>query len=478
MAYSLVNTPKIIDFGLNPMGFKAEMEYHARYFRFYFHFHTAPPVGSYLELKWSDKVVKYDVVASADNSGTQLTSSTDLAVITADLNKNTLFANTWDASASSFRLGFHEKDIFAFFPVEANFPEFDFEFYSSSLKFEDPQKLVSELFLKHNGESSFKSKGLAFHSIDYDGFAIIKLTKRVLEGFTPYLPVINDPINHEVSLTEYYLKIWEHWPNDAVSLKELLETDHRFILNGKLPFKVYPTFSLNTPLIILTNANAWREVWKDAHQELTVLVTSDIASFDVKVKLYFDDETDSTEDISTIICSQNKSYYIPAGFNQLNINALTPEGKTCYRYEILIIYDSLTVASSSFLVVDKPDYGKVIRFLNSKGGYDAVCVKGMESKSEKSNIIEAEATIPIFYTSDFDVYQKITTNVYDEYELILGSLTKQEVEHIKEILDSGFVWKQEDSDFIPIVITSNNLELWDDAQDLFTPKITYRYARQ
>lgn len=478
MAYTIEKTPRVVDFALNPFGFETDMTYRTRYFRFYFHFLIAPPIGSYLEIKWSDKVVRFDVVAAADESGTQLTSTTVLATIIADLQKNTLFASTWTANASSFRLGFYETDIFAFIPVEINFPNLDFKLYQSSLKFEDPQKLVSELFLKHLGESGFTSKGLAFHYIDYDGIALIKLTKRVLEGFKAYSPTPSDSVTHEIALTEYYLKIWEHWPNDAVSLKELTETDHYFALPGKLPFNIFPTFTFPTPIAILSNAPAWREVWKEAHQEITALITADIASFDIKAKLYFDDETDTTIDIATVNCTQNKAYYIAAGYNQLNIDASTPEGKTCYRYEVILLSESVIAASASFIVVDNPEFGKVLRFINAKGGYDAVCIIGMESKKRKVSIIEAQSSTPLFYAATDDLYQKITSDTYDEYELIISALNHDEVEHLKELLDSPFTCKLESGEFIQIVFTSDNLPLWDDSEDLFDLKLTYRYARQ
>jgi hypothetical protein len=166
---------------------------------------------------------------------------------------------------------------------------------------------------------------------------------------------------------------------------------------------------------------------------------------------------------------------LPVGYDRLNIDSLTPEGKTCYRYEILIVSNNTTVASASFLVVEKPDYGKVIRFLNAAGGYDVVCVKGMESKKRKGSVVEFETSVPLFYSASDAVYQKRISGLFDEFEIVLGSLTKQEVEHIKEILDSPFVWKQEGSSFIPIVITSDNIDLWDESQDLNAPKLTYRY---
>jgi hypothetical protein len=328
MAYTVEDTPRVIDFALNPIGFKLNSS-RTRYFRFYFYFLSAPPIGSYLEIKWSNKTVKYDVVDSADNSGTQLTSTTNLSLIAADLNKNTLFSNTWQHNSSGPRLGFFEKNIEDYFVVEINCPSLTFDFYTQNLKFDDPQKMVSELFVKHYGDSNFKSKGLAFHSFDFNGDAIVNLKSRLINGFKPYLPTIGYTAVTELPIIEYYLKLWELHPNDAVSLVGETTTDHFFALFSKLPYKTFPTYQLTTPIALLTNAYAWRETWKDAHQELTVLVTSDIASFAVKAILYFDDETDDTVDVFTVNCSQNKSYFLPVGYDRLNIDSLNGRYSRC-----------------------------------------------------------------------------------------------------------------------------------------------------
>ncbi len=474
MSYTLEKTPRVVDFALNPFGFELDSP-RVKGARFWIIFDSAPGVGTYIEINWGNKSIRYDFVTQADESGTQITASTALDddIMHSELIKNTLFNATWERWFGPY---YYEKNITDFLPVEIKSTSPSVIPHYSDIKFQDPLKIVSELFVKHNGDSGFISKGFAFHPIDYLGKASINLKNRIVEGFNPYLPLVGKSSFELINITEYYLKLWEHHPNNGVSLVDEVTTSHYFAIFARLPYRIFPTFTIPLPLLILSNAHSWREIWKDAHQELTILITSDIASFDVKAKLYFTDETDETIDIETIACAQNESYFIPAGYNQLDIDANTPDGKECYRYEILIVYESVTICSASFIVVEKPDYGKVFRFLNAFGGYDAICIKGMENKKLKTNVVEAETSIPLSYNATDAAYQKRSLNPYEGFELILGSLTKQELNHLKEIVDSPFVWKLENDEFIPIVITSDEFDLGDELEDLSSPKLTYRYA--
>lgn len=217
MAYTIEKTPRVVDFALNPFGFELESP-RDRWYRFQMLFSGIPVPGSYIEIKWSDKTCHYDLVEAADESGTQITASTatDSAIVLSELVKNTLFNSTWEQRLIG--LYFYEKNITDYYPVEvkSNCPELVVNY--SDIKFLDPLKLVSELFVKHNGESEFTSKGLAFHPINYSGIASINLKNRVIEGFNPYTPTVGDTSNHAIALIEYYLKLWEHHANDAVAL--------------------------------------------------------------------------------------------------------------------------------------------------------------------------------------------------------------------------------------------------------------------
>lgn len=475
MAYTITNTPRVIDFGKNQLGFKINRPRMVKY-RMQVGINSALPIGSTVSIYFSDKAVTFDVVATADNSGTQLSSTTDLDVLKADFNKNTVIANNWNLQrGSSTPIFFFEKDLLDYFNVELVAPEGYLYVLYFDKKFDDPQRMVSELFLKQNGDSDYVSFGLSFHALDIYGNAYINLMEKVLRGFNPYNANYKHQVVAEIVNSTYYLKIWEYKELNGTVFQELSTTDIYTALHAKLGVKDFTSFTFTTPFHILTNAPAWREIWSDAHNEITVLITSAISAFNVKVKLYFDDETDTTITFATgVTCSQNKAYYIPAGVDQLGIVVNTPEGKTCYRYEVIIESGTDTV-SKSFLIKDKPDFGRVFRFLNAMGGFDCFYALGYIADKRNVDVETNERSLAPFYLETTKLLSD-KYNTRDEFEMKIKSLTTAEAIHFKEIVDSPFVYLEQNGAWVPIVITSESFDGPDEEEDLHDAKINFRYA--
>lgn len=473
MAFSITNTPRAIDFGRNPIGFKLNAP---RSVAIRATLHLAQlPVGATFELRFSDKSVVYNVVAAADSSGTQLTSTTDSAVVVADLLKNSLVSGTWNIYQTVSEISFYEKNLFDFFDLEIITLEGYYSVKFSGKKFKDPQRLASELFVRQNGEPDFVSQGLSFHSIDYSGVAYANLMGKVLRRFNPYIPAFKSATVAEIFNTRYYLKFWEYKDSGGTMFQNLLTTDTYTALFAKLPVKTFPSFAWGTPFVLLSNAPAWRETWIDAHNEISILITGAITSFDVKVKMYFDDETEATVDVATgVTCIQTKTYYIPAGYNQLPIEANTPEGAKCYRYEVIVVSEVNTV-SASFIVKDRPAFGKVFRFINAMGGFDCACLLGYTSSKKNVDVETGETSLLPFYTSPSSVVAD-KYNDREEFDLKIMSLTTAEVNHFKEVIDSPFVFIEEGEAFVPVIITSESMDIADEQSDLHDTKLTFRYA--
>jgi len=474
MAITIINTPRTVDFGKNQLGFKISND-RGRSERFLLDFYAAPAIGKIIKISWADKTIQFEVVAAADNSGTQLTSTTDTSVINTDLMKNTLFANDWELSSmTSTLLCYWEKDILNYFNVEILGYEESFNPTYRSKKFYDPQYLVSELFLKQYGDVNFVSQGLSFYVINFDNLSYINLFEKVLKGFKPYLPTFKANQVTEIVNTLYYMKIWEYMSFGGTMFQNGVTTGEFIALNGKLPVSEFVNFAWPTPFYLLSENTAWRDMWSSAHNELTLLITGSIATFDLKVKLYFDDETDVTVAIATVTCAQNKTYFIPAGFEQLPIAINTPEGLTCYRYEVIIANGTDSI-SRSFIVKDAPDLGKVFRFMNSLGGWDCLPVLGYKSAKKKVEQIATEKSLTPFYTETTNL-QSVKYNPTEEYEVNVLSLTTAESIMFKQLLDSPFVYLEEDSSFKLIIITSPSIDVFDEENDLHNAKLSFRYA--
>lgn len=475
MAYTITNTPRKVDFGKNPIGFKITRN---RFYRprMQMGINSALPIGSTVTFYFSDKAVTFTVVASADNSGTQLTSTTNLATLLTDLNKNTVLFNNWNIQrGTDTPIFFFERDTLDYFDIEVVAPDGYLALTYFDRKFEDPQRMVSELFLKQNGYSEFVSQGLSFHAIDLNGKAYINLMEKVLRGFSPYNANYKHPAIAEIINPTYYLKVWEYKETSGTVFQELSTTDIYTALYAQLGVKDFSTFAFNTPFHILSNAPAWQEIWSDAHNELTVLITSVILSFNVKVKLYFTDETDTTITFaSNVTCSQYKAFYIPAGVDQLGIITNTPSGKTCYRYEV-IIESGTDIVSKSFIIKDKPDFGRVFRFINAMGGFDCFFTLGYIADKRNVDVETNERSLAPFYLETTKLLSD-KYNTRDEFEMKIKSLTTAEAIHFKEIVDSPFVYLEQNGAWVPIVITSKSFDGPDEEEDLHDAKINFRYA--
>lgn len=476
MAYTITDTPRTIDFGKNQLGFKLSVD-RTRWFRFRIETFAALVVGNVVRVSWADISLVFNVVASADNSGTQLTATQDAQIINADLMKNQVFSNAWEyllgANPSSYA-HYVEKDPVNYFNVEIIGGENSFRIFYPTVKYIGAETMVAELFTKNFGDADFISQGYSFHAIDFSDVSYINLCERVIKGFKPYIPIFLSNQASEIANTMFYLKIWEYRIESGAMFQNLQETSEFVALNGKLPISEFVDFVWPTPFYLLSENTAWREMWNTAHNELTLLITSDITTFDLKVKLYFDDETDTTVDIATVNCAQNNAYFIPAGVGQLPIAANTPEGLTCYRYEVIIVNGTNTV-SRSFLIKDAPDFGKVFRFMNYVGGWDCLPVLGYKSAKKKVEQFTTEKSLTPFHSETTNV-QSVKYNPVEEYEMNVQSLTTAEAIMFKQLLDSPFVYLQEESTFKLIIITSSSVDVFDEENDLHNAKLNFRYA--
>lgn len=476
MSYSITKTPRNVDFGRNPLGFTIKRPI-VRQPRMQMGLGTniAFPIGSTVAFYFSDKAVVFTVVASADNSGTQLSSTTDLATLIADLNKNTILNNNWILEQATESIFFYERDPLDYYSIEVVAPEGYFPVFYYTARYDGPICMVSELYLKQYGYSDFVSQGLSFHALDISGNAYINLKDKVLSGFAPYNPGYNQASVSEIVIPTYYLKIWEYKMLYGTLFQELYTTPVYKALFGKLSVSDFKNFTFNSPFHILSNAPEWRDIWSEAHNEISILITGQITSFSIKVKLYFDDETVATITFAAdISCEQHKVYYIPAGVEQLGIVTNTPEGKICYRYEVIVDSGTDNV-SKSYIIKDRPDFGRTLRFVNAMGGYD--CFYALMHIADK-RLVEVdtnEKSLRPSYTESTSIIAD-KYNTRDEFELKIKSLTTSEVNHLKELLDSPFVFMEKNNSWIPIVITSNSMDGPDEEDDLFDIKLNFRYA--
>lgn len=473
MAISITAQPHLFEFARNAFGFgitatsgrhaRAKIETIA----------AGPSLGSTLTLRWKDQEHTFTFVAAADSSGTQLTvvDWEHAPTLVTDFLKNNAVAEAWDFTSLPWSVSFYEKDVNEYVPlfVEVSDPAGLGVTEYNTIQYGFFSKLSAELKVLEGATMVSKGKALlAF----VDGVAVVEVGPKIQPLFVPdnLAPNFTD-VSLCAALVEYAFQFTEFNPVNSPAYTGAIDTDSFFALDGKIPYAAYPAFSVSGAVFPLSSMLLNTRTWRSAHQEFTLLAT-EATTVTFTAKIYFTDGTDSTVSVleSTNMVA-NKAYAIPAGFHDLGLDSFEAE-KEAYRYEVI----TSTGFIASFILIEQPYMGKVLRYRNYKGGWQSLLTEGAEVRKSKSSSIIGESKPIIGHTATQATVFKTSGDISDTYELNLGLFYADEMNLVRDMLSSRFVFRQVGAEWKRIHITTESITLTDESEDINEAKVEFRYS--
>lgn len=209
--------------------------------------------------------------------------------------------------------------------------------------------------------------------------------------------------------------------------------------------------------------------------------------------------SDGTGDIITIAPSGTLEYtfeadkgklvWLATGFNQLGLEQYETPDKLILSYQILVTsYQNFSLVQQSEQMSYKVNFEdasweyRYFLFENNIGGMDTLCTRGkaeIKGKYDRSSRTVTE-TPNKAYARHPQRANRPTGK--QEVKVNVGWIERPEREWLEDLMLSQNVWEiqigQRDSEFIPILITSDNLDIHQDDESLQSSSFTYEYAKK
>lgn len=298
------------------------------------------------------------------------------------------------------------------------------------------------------------------------------------------------------ALKRFFLKYAERY-GDPAQVKKYSKSTVAVALRGKLEFPEHDginTFSNNfRGSRFLTRQPDPKSVTPDQKEFLYWISaggqTVSTINMELAATLYFDDNSNATYIIDSVPMSENKLYYVPAGFKQLNLDQQNASKKVV-RYELYLKEQNVsgTISPKRTYIVDRSFHPNERHFLfeNMLGGFDTLRTTGRQTDTfdvEKS--IEKR---PVDHQPDKEqgYYFVNKARGRNSYEVSTGYKSKEYLDYLRECLKSGHVYLiQEDNYlanyeqgglFVPVIIEPDSFELYTDEDGIHALTFTYREA--
>lgn len=270
----------------------------------------------------------------------------------------------------------------------------------------------------------------------------------------------------------YYIEFYEYY-DDSLNNKKTSDVFHA--LQGSLSHEDFYNHDWISDVDFVTQKKE-RTTWKNAQEYLYFLKsTSSSDSVYATVKVYYTDDTTHETVIDNFTADQYNMLIIPAGYQEIDIGSFEPD-KTAYKYDIWIKTDSEKITDSyTFYLENKPWWGIDFLFKNRYGVFEVFHCSGKKSSSLNTEKQEGRKHLPYNYKrTDRQIVQS-TRRREKEYTANTGLMTKDEAE-VFEMFCHDYAFIEGENDWLPIQITSTNLRMINEDDDMHNVEFTYKLA--
>lgn len=199
------------------------------------------------------------------------------------------------------------------------------------------------------------------------------------------------------------------------------------------------------------------------------------------VDIEFEDRTTETIEPVTGTATPYQVLSVPVGYDQLALSEVNLS-KTIYKWTVYVKAgpdQKVLTNKQTFYRVQSQQYHRYLLVRNSLGVYDTIRVSGKRK-------VTAQGSRSIFdYKPELDYVAEQAQSVAsigsidESVKVSIGYLeTKEELEHIRELLHSKYLFEVDmvNNELVPIVITDSKIDLVDESDLIPSVELTYKYA--
>jgi hypothetical protein len=199
------------------------------------------------------------------------------------------------------------------------------------------------------------------------------------------------------------------------------------------------------------------------------------ASCGAAITVYFDDGTTATRTVVAAATLAKGLHAFPAGPRQCGMDQVTGwADKTAMRYTF-----ALTLGPSISYELEPvcPEWEKILAYDNGAGGIETVGFRGKTEYSYGSNKSTFRRARTRVQSGDDGEVTNYNAEGREEYRLRSGYYSQDYILHLRQLL-VGRVWlvDQFARKFVPVNVTTSNLDLITDDDDLHALEITIQAA--
>lgn len=341
----------------------------------------------------------------------------------------------------------------------------------------------------------------SIYSIDGNNRAKFNLKPILMAAGNPDFPLVADvPTYNQATATNIFgaIKDWHMYIDELDSSGALVSTvdilNNKVVLAG-LSYEKFTNSNAYAALIgtgttfrkFLTNRPLTKKVLRDQQEFLYYLHTDthfgDGISMSIKATLYWTDgSTPTVVTKFTPTISLGNMYLIPAGFGQLNLAAdEASAGKTIAKYEVYLYSTTPSAGNVTNVYTYEVDQvvctdSRYFLFLNSLGGMDTIHCRVVEEYQVAVETTRVERSIPDGYAVSDGQFFELDKKVTRKFKVTTGLLSKAERLYLRELFLSSKVLEITDSQYLPVILNNNSVQLHKGPADMQSITFDYEYA--
>jgi hypothetical protein len=493
MAITITHEPKAVDFTKNPIAFRVVSN------RFLstqgakafvtIRRSSTPTVGQTLRIASGRVDITFTFVTTPDDSGTQITATSDLLIILQGLLSNYQLTKFYDISVLNFLNGdiaIQAKDFGTEGTITTTLPASFTQIAGVAglnrvvnPNFSIKARIYVEPTVTGNNYQLLATENLSAEDLGennnngftvfYPGEYLTAFFKRLID-----LPTFGQTTSFLCSntLRRYYVSFAERYGFPTVE-RRLYPSSFLRAFNGIFNYAQWQNQNIaSSDNKFLLNGPRTRELYFNSHSYLFWLTKTNInaGAIRCRVKWYMEDNT-TNEDIKHEIdpVSNLRVYGFPVGAEQLSLPDNT------YKWEIWLTDKDNIAFSEVFTFVKKqlPYNGYTVLFKNYFGVLETLCVSGFSVADNEARGEVLEKFLPYNYeTTPQGQYEQVIVKnevAPSKYVTQTGYIDAAYASHLKEFLVSERVFVQRNGRYQGIVIIPNSvkyLDVFEDEQNI------------
>ena len=504
MAISIITSPPLVALTGNPVRFKLQSDNQfsaaGEVYAFDIAFLETGNVNDYLELTWSDKILRLTCKAAPDQSGLQIPDHSIIANL-ADwcaevaeyMQLNYYLSKDYDITVVGSTITLTAKQLGAEYAMSATYlwtngsaPMGGTD--GGSVRVSRPfYKLGCQLMLKVDG--SWLNIGEDLLPVDEDGYALFDLHRLFADYLYSEFQWLESSVDLMVlrahQCMEYCIRYFEQYGDPVIAPGKLTQTTSYYILSAGISTAQQAIYNrqqssywakLGYNQYFLTWAPKEKLIDRYTTEKLFYLVRSAITELNLIIEINYNDTTaQATITKKTMANPINKGVYeIICSLNRLELTGYDQDNIDYYRVWLTDQADNRISEIRTFRM--DYQYHETVReflFKNSPGGYDTLRTTG-----DVEDILDFER-IPISKILG-DSFTELDHQVTDirvtetkSYKANTGWLTREQLEWVRDFLISTQVYQIIVGKIVPIKVISAQIAPRKDREDLYAVEFEY-----